>query len=260
MKLDKSTYYPKSHLDDEEEIAQEVIDNEKISEPTRLESASSGPVMPEPEELPTPVEKVGDMGSTFLSWVLVPLFMPVYGVMLAFGLSILQYLPFGIRTAFTLIAVAFNVAIPMLVVLLLKKLGIVQDVGLNGRKERLIPYLVSIACLVATAIFFQMKGAPLWLTMFFYGGAAAGVVEVIVNFWWKISVHAAGIAGIVALLLRLMIEDNNDAGIFIWLIISIALSGLLGAARIWLGRHTPAQVMAGYLVGFSGVFFMTMIH
>lgn len=131
-----------------------------------------------------------------LSWVLVPLLMPVYGVMLSFGLSILVFTSYGVRLAFTGIVAGFNVVIPAVLVLVLKKFGMIHDIGLNGRKERFLPYIVSILCLVGTALFMHFKAAPVWLVMFFFGGAVAGVIEVIINRWWKISVHAAGIAGL----------------------------------------------------------------
>ena len=100
----------------------------------------------------------------------------------------------------------------------------------------------------------------MWLTMFFAGGAVAGIVELIVNHWWKISVHAAGVAGIVALLVRIMHDGYPAPSIFIWLCISIIVAGAVGMCRVWLGRHTVWQVLAGYTVGFCGVFFMTLIH
>lgn len=61
--------------------------------------------------------------SNLLSWILVPLLMPVYGLILAFGLSILDVAPIGMRITFTLIATGINVVIPMILVVLLKRMG-----------------------------------------------------------------------------------------------------------------------------------------
>ena len=194
--------------------------------------------------------------SNLLSWILVPLLMPVYGVMLAFGLSILDFTPIGVKLTYALIVLSINVLLPAVAILLLKKAGLVHDVGLNERKERSLPYLMCIICLVATGIFMQTKGAPHWLAMFYYAGAATGLVELVINQWWKISVHCAGAAGIVALLLHIQYDDFCLPATYTWIIVSIALAGLLGAARIWLGRHTLGQVLAGYAVGFCGVFFL----
>lgn len=280
MKIDTSSYYPKSPLDDDEgNIRPEEEDRGFFGESTAADAEGhdlqeskpepNGPsesntvsvAQPEPTpDLPdTEAESVVTAVSTFLSWILVPLIMPVYGVMLAFGLSILNFTDFTVRLTFTLIVAAFNLVVPALLVALLKKFGLVQDIGLNGQKERLIPYMVCIACLVGTAIFMSAKGAPDWLVMFFYGGAVAGAIEVIVNFWWKISVHAAGMAGLVALLLHILMGPFCMPSTFAWLIVAIALSGLLGAARVWLGRHTVTQVLAGYAVGFTSVYLMMLI-
>ncbi len=205
----------------------------------------------------TPAEKAATLFSNLLSWILVPLLMPVYGLMLAFGLSILDVAPFGMRVTFTLIVAGICVVVPMLLILLLKFLGIIQDVGLNGRKERLIPYIITAVCFAVTGWFMASKGAPSWLYLFFFGGAAATVVNTIINFWWKISAHAAGIAGVVALLIRIEKESASQPELFFWLILTIGLAGLLGSARVWLGRHTTWQVLAGYVVGFCAVFFLS---
>ena len=280
MKIDTSSYYPQSPLGDEDE-EMEVSETLFGSSETKEASSPSGPDeepsspapaegndpkprqseirISEPETPPTETERGINAISQFLSWALVPLFMPVYGVLLAFGLSILSYAPDSSKLVFTIIVAGLNVLIPGCLFYLLKRMGIVQDIGLNGQKERLVPYVITILCLLATAIFFYIRMAPSWLTLFFAGGAAGGLVNMIINFRWKISAHAAGIAGVVALIVRIMHSDVPREGILVWLMIAIAASGLLGSARIWLGRHTVWQVLAGFAVGFCAVFFLTMI-
>lgn len=275
MKLDTSSYYPKSPLDGEEYASYADSRNQKAEEPmpeTAL-GPTRGPVPepvpqskpdpdPEPklEPAPTAASHAMDRFSTLMSWIMVPLLMPVYGMLLAFGLSILNYVPAATKLGFILVVGALNILVPALLILLLKKMGVVRDIGLNDRDERLWPYLISILCLGATAMFVAVKGAPMWLTMFFTGGAVAGLVELVVNHWWKISVHAAGVAGIVALLVRIMRDGYPAPSIFVWLCVSIIVAGTVGMCRVWLGRHTVWQVLAGYAVGFCGVFFMTLIH
>lgn len=210
------------------------------------------------DEMPSVAEVFLKRFSTFLSWVLVPLMMPVYGMMLVFSESILSYTSFRTKVVFTLIVFAINVVLPMLFVLVLKKIGLVQDVGLNNRKERSIPYIISIVAFLGSAVYMHFKGAPNWLSMFFVGGALAGVVNFIVNFRWKISAHAAGIAGVVAMLLIILKEGVPQPGCYIWFIVMIVLSGMLGSARVFLGRHTPMQVLCGYAVGFLSVFLLSL--
>lgn len=270
MNIDKSDYYPQSPLDDELDFSEdfnskknlETIDIVEIEQIGNSEEIGNG----EMTEIPERQEELGEPDDSFitklanlLSWVLVPVLMPVYGIMLSFGLTILAYTNFGTRLAFTAITFAFNVVIPAIIIIILKRVGMIKDVGLNNREERFIPYIVSIVCLVGTGLFMGHKGAPIWLEMFFMGGAAAGLIELVVNRWWKISVHSAGIAGIVALLVHLMRYEYTTPAVMTWLFIVLGLTGLLGSARIWLGRHTLWQVLAGYAVGFCSVFFIMYI-
>lgn len=215
--------------------------------------------MTPPDPVQTPATAVADRISNLLGWILVPLLMPLYGAILAFKLSILSFVPTGSRVGFTLATAAFTLAAPALLLWMLKMLGFISDVGLNRRHERSVPYVICILALAGTAWFMAHKGAPMWFVMFFAGGAAAGIVEMTVNFFWKISVHAAGVAGITALLLRITTQNWSAPETMVWLMVSIGAAGLLGAARIWLGRHTLGQVLAGYAVGFCSIYFMTMI-
>lgn len=238
-----SSLFPKSDLRDKDEDIDDILD--EIEDKADFDSKNpmaGGPV---------------DMLSTLLSWIFVPLLMPVYGMMLLFDLTILSYAPSSAKWIFTLVVFLINCVIPMILILLLKKLGIVQDYGLNGRKERLIPYVITVLCMGATAWYVWAKGAPLWIAMFFAGGGLAALINLCINFKWKISAHAAGIAGIVAMLVHVAhMAFRPDNAAFTWLIIWIALAGMLGSARVWLGRHTVWQVVAGLAVGFCSVYFL----
>lgn len=205
-------------------------------------------------------EKFIDYISQILSWVLVPLIIPVYGILFIFRLSILDVIPAGLQTAVTFVIAGINFVGPMLLIFLLKLFGVVQDVGLNGRKERLIPYIITALCYGGSAWFVASRGAPVWVAMFFCGGAAAAIINLLINFKWKISSHAAAIAGLVALLIRLQRDMAVEPRLVVWLLITVLAAGLLGSARVWLNRHSVWQVLAGYLVGFCSVFFLMYIH
>lgn len=278
MKIDTSSYYPKSPLDDDPEFADTSNNEETISvdsvndtcdiiapEPSavsEIKQREDITITAEEERHPNKfvslLNEFADEVSHILSMALVPLLMPVYGTLLAFNLTVLSYTPSNVKLVFVLIVALINVLVPAVVILVLKSMGLVKDVGLNDRKERFIPYGISVICLIATALFFSYKGSPEWLVMFFVGGAVAGIIEMIVNIWWKISVHSAGIAGLTALMVYIYTCLFCLPETQTWLLLVIGLTGLLGSARIWLGRHTLAQVLAGYAVGFSSIF-LTML-
>lgn len=262
MEIDKKDYYPymPGHGVEDDEYP---LEEKKFEKPDSVQSQSEFSQKElhqdnEPESLPTTSELVIDRISYVLSWVFVPLLMPVYAVILIFVLTPLNVAPNLTKISFTLVTLCLNCLIPMGLVLLLKRFGLVDDLGLNGRKERLIPYIISIVCLGATAWFFASKHAPVWVSFFFLGGSLGGFINLLVNFRWKISAHSAGIAGVVAMLLYLCCVSVPDNSLVSWLVISIALAGLLGTARIWLGRHTLLQVLAGYAVGFCSVYFLLL--
>lgn len=214
------------------------------------------PMQPEDN---TPLERMITRFANVISWVFVPLLMPVYGILLIFTLSFLSYAPFHTKLVFTLIVFGANFLVPMILVLLLKKLGLINDIGLNGRKERLIPYIITIVCLAGTGLFLYLKSAPVWVAMFYVGGALAGLINLLVNLRWKISAHAAGIAGLVAMLIQVIKEGPSAAGMVWWIAGAIVVAGLLGSARVWLGRHTLMQVLAGSAVGFLCVWSLSLL-
>lgn len=297
MKLDTSSYYPKSPLDDEPDPDHSAYmpghsdqpestgsdqpesirsDQPSPEQPEQPDSPASPAVLPDqrgavqfqaegldssatPDLPPTRPEQLADNFSTAVSWLMSPLLMPVYGIVLVFMLTVYSYVPMGIKLGFTLIVAGVTIILPMLTVLLLKHLGMVSEIGLNNQKERTIPYLITILCMGGTAVFLAMKGFPLWVVMFYAGGALAGLIEAIINNWWKISAHGAGVAGLVALLVRMSHTPMVNPDVLTWLIVAVACAGLTGSARLWLGRHTLGQVLAGYAVGFCSVYFLTMI-
>ncbi len=207
----------------------------------------------------TPLERFVTRCSHLISWIFVPLLMPVYGIILIFSLSFLAYTSFSTKLIFTLIVFGFNFLVPVILVLILKKMGVINDIGLNGRRERLIPYIITILCLSATGLFLYLKMAPVWVAMFYAGGALAGLINLLINFRWKISAHAAGIAGVVAMLIQVIKEGPSGDGVVGWIVGAILCAGFLGSARIWLGRHTLMQVLAGSAVGFLSVWTLSLI-
>lgn len=272
MKIDKSDFYPATpgaNCDPDfkpEEQASEnhlTADNLAASAPeaeTTQEAESNRYDGPTPDENFKGCHKEIDIVSNILSWVLVPLLVPVYATILILWLSPLASLPLMAKCVFISIVALCSAFIPMGLVVLLKRFGLVDDLGLNGRKERLIPYLISICSFVAIAWLFHSKGMPAWVNLFYMGGALAGLINLLVNFRWKISAHAAATAGVVALLLVIAELNLTTPKIVVWTVIAVILCGLLGSARIWLGRHTPAQVICGSAVGFLSVYLIQLIR
>jgi membrane-associated phospholipid phosphatase len=132
------------------------------------------------------------------------------------------------------------VLLPLAYVVQLVSAGKVGDLHLNNRAQRIRPLLVSLGGATAAVGLMGLFQAPELLRLI----AAANVVQVAaflaITLRWKISAHGAAATGMVVLCCALW---GSTAAL-------LALGVLLvGWARLRLQRHTPAQVLAGALIG-----------
>ena len=192
-----------------------------------------------------------------VSWIFSPLLVPTYGMIMALWLTGYNALPASTRWHVTAMVWAITCLVPMVVILILWSARVVTDLGLNKRKERPIPYALTVVCYAATAFYLWSAQAPQWMWMFMVAGGAAAVVSCIVNFWWKISAHMAALGGLLALTFRM--SADKLAVIDMWPVITVAILcvGLLGTCRIYLRCHTLGQVLAGTANGFLWVWLLT---
>ena len=120
---------------------------------------------------------------------------------------------------------------------------------LENSKERVFPFLV-IAAFYSVLIYFirltpQFSDAV--LIVMSCVTVAILIVALISNFW-KISAHAVGVTGMIAVLAAI----NNkipDSTLFYPLVIMILLAGCLMSARLYLNAHNPAQILGGTVLG-----------
>lgn len=192
-----------------------------------------------------------------LSAIFSPLLAPTYAMLLASYLTILRILPTGTLWGAIGIVFAITAVIPAAGILSLHKAGIVSDTGLNQQSERTIPYIIVILCYAATAFFLFHAHAPRWLPMFMVGAGAATLINIVVNRWWKISAHAAGMGGLVAMLFRVAAEHQAITDLAPWITVAVLLAGLVMTGRVYMGRHTLLQVLAGAANGFLCVWLVS---
>lgn len=191
--------------------------------------------------------------SHFLSWVLSPVLMPTYGILFIFWVSLLSFAPLRSKIIITCIVFGLTCMLPCLAVGLLMKFGDVKDAALTRRRDRFIPYVITGCCLLGCGLYLSTTGLPRWVSFFYIGAAAAAGVNLLVTFKWKISAHGAGIGGIIGMLLILNRYGMPHINMWFICIGAVAAAGLLGTARVWLGRHTAMQTVMGEIVGIAGV-------
>lgn len=193
----------------------------------------------------------------FFSTILHPLFMPYYGITLIFLFSYMQVYPAQIKLTVALSILGLTGLLPGIGIFLLYKFKQIQSVGLNNRKDRLVPYLITALSYGSGAFFLYKVGMPYWVLAFVGGGILALLIDMAVNFGWKISAHMTGIGGLIGLVLALgTIQSIFPQTLLVGLILG---AGILGTSRIYLDRHTFWQVIAGALNGMACVYWAILL-
>jgi hypothetical protein len=115
-------------------------------------------------------------------------------------------------------------------------------------RERVIPFLSTFMYYLALFYLFYSAQFSAVFIILILGAALSIFCTLLINFKWKISAHAVGTGGIIGALMGVSLRLMIDLQLVI--LIAILISGIIGYARLKLLAHTPAQVYAGYLVGF----------
>lgn len=193
-----------------------------------------------------------------ISAVFHPLLMPTYGIILTIFYTYLWMLPNKMKFLVVFLVFSLTCLFPALLILLMMRFGKIKDAELTNRKERSIPYLIFIAALVFTCFLLYRISFPLWVISIFLAVCVALLCAVVINFYWKISVHALGIGSLLGGVMAFAkIAHVNYYGAFISLFI---IAGAVCSSRIYLGRHTPMQVLAGFLLGVVSAFSIGFIR
>ncbi|MEM9886987.1 MAG: hypothetical protein AAF849_13925 [Bacteroidota bacterium] len=205
-----------------------------------------------------------------LSVVFHPLLIVTY--MLTFLLLMNPYL-FGVNNIteqFSLVIILMfsTFFMPVLMVGMLKKLELVSSLELEDRQERIIPYILTgFFYIVMTVFFMYHPDMPNAFTSFVLGTTIALFVAFFINLFSKISAHAVGMGGLVAMVLIsiwqfshgiISLNFGNFGAIQINAILLLVLvtlaAGLVGSARLRLEAHIAQDLYGGYLVGFIAQF------
>jgi len=119
--------------------------------------------------------------------------------------------------------------------------GWITDIHMPIRRERFRPYIVTIACSIIAWLALGAFGASPILPIIALISLVQVIVMALITLFWQISMHTMTITGAVI-----------AYGIFFgmpYALLTIPMIMLVGAARLYLKRHTPAQVIAGTVIG-----------
>lgn len=142
--------------------------------------------------------------------------------------------------------------VPMLTVIMFRLTNVIKDLHMMERRDRFIPFLfITIFYLVVAYLLLGQGWMNDTMQLAFKAITAVVVLTNFITFFWKISAHAAGVAGWLGFTLSLIATYPGTNTLFWPLIIAILINGFVCWSRLYLHAHRPAEVWAGALLGFS---------
>jgi len=183
-----------------------------------------------------------------ISFVFHPLFMPLYGLAILLSApTFLKYLPPAVKRILFFVLLVNNVLIPLLLLPFLRLRNLISSYHLDDRRERIIPMLTASILYFTTSFIVLRYQIPFFLKSFIFATAVLAIVVSMINFWWKISIHAVGAGALTATVFLLWVKMYTPLPLLIAAV--ILMSGVILAARLRLGTHNPLQVWVGYFTG-----------
>jgi membrane-associated phospholipid phosphatase len=210
--------------------------------------------------------------SDIVSWVFLPLFMPVYGLILAMYIpsnedyilneDSLYFLTDAAKQAILYMFFIFSVLAPGLSFLLLHKKKIISTIDMENQRERNIPMILMLSFCLVLYFLFIIKAQDNILPKYVYALPLSGVFVTVtytfINRWIKISLHAGG-AGILTGFLLAYASAQVEFEMWI-LIAAILASGLTLTARLYLKKHTQLEVYTGWSLAVLLTFLVNTLY
>lgn len=177
-----------------------------------------------------------------------PLLIPAYGIgLLGVSSFFYGYSPL-LRGVVLGLSFFLAVVMPVLWYALLRKLNVITTSQASDRHERKWAYLFTMSAYAVVAALSFYFGVKLYYVQLWLGAFMALALVYVINSFWKISAHATGMGGLMGAVIFLSFFFCK---IPLFLIIVLSLcSSWVAWARLELKAHTPAQLVAGYTVGF----------
>jgi hypothetical protein len=193
---------------------------------------------------------ISTVTAKIISYIFHPLFIPTY---VFFWLLIRFPYQFAGITPMALFARKITVFwmtafFPAFSVFLLWRLKFIDNIMLRTQKERIAPYII-------TMIFYwwmwylsrNFTDQPIVLRFFFLSIFFATILGLILNSFFKISMHGMGVGGLLVFVLITNFYYQTYLGVDVAIVTLIA--GIICTARLLLSEHNNFEVYGGLLVG-----------
>lgn len=140
----------------------------------------------------------------------------------------------------SLVAIVFVTGLPFAGILVLTRRGTVTDHHVGERRQRAPILLGTLVSIAVGILILRLMDAPIQLMLMIACTVLGLVLVLIVNLFWKLSVHAA--VAVVFAIAAVVLSGP-------WGLIAAVVPLAVGWSRVVLGAHTLAQVLCGFAAG-----------
>lgn len=195
-------------------------------------------------------EKIAKVISTIFH----PVLLPSLGLLLLLNSGFYFSMLSWEAKRFVLLVVFFSTCILPLLAVGIMSLNSKFDILMPQSRDRIMPLLLSSVSYYLGFMLLSRAGVFPELKLFLLASILVIVSLLVISFKWKISSHMAAIGGLAGALFALAFRSGVNPVYPI--LIVVLISGLVGTARLILNKHSIWQLLAGYGMGFSGLYFI----
>jgi membrane-associated phospholipid phosphatase len=155
--------------------------------------------------------------------------------------------------------------IPAFAIFMMWRLKLISSLHMSDKQDRIGPF-------IATGVFYlwvfrsvmEDSNIPTAFIIAVLGTTMGLFICFLINLFFKISLHATGMGGLIGMVLIIMwlysygsftlhlpFVGASEISINFVLILCILLAGIVGSSRLFLRAHTPRELYAGFALGLA---------
>lgn len=192
-----------------------------------------------------------------ISFVLHPLLMVVYTIILIFVYTDFRFLYGNQFIQFIAPAFFLSCAIPVSGIYTLKVTKLITDYKFR-KEERFLPFTIFFFSYGLLFYYFFSAKLTIWFLAVLAVPMILFIIYAFISTFWKISAYMIGMGGLIGSIMSIC-YNIKGLNLYVLFIILFILAGSLGVSRLALNRNRPAQVYAGFLIGIVVSYFTVWI-
>lgn len=187
----------------------------------------------------------------FFARIISDIFMPPFFSLAAFTyLTCISYNKFFDGIFVYALVITATVIIPVIIFIIAKKIGKLIDRDASIREERTVPLVISICQMILFELILLKIDAPEIILIFLLVYIFTGLLVIVINKFYKISIHTINGAGVLTLF------SFYSLGLTIGIAVILIL---LMWSRYYLKKHTLSQILFGLILGIILTYFLIIL-